>query len=87
MNIGEVKREANSVYICRGPVTYTFLQIDLRLAIDFYGFLISPCEQITVMQWIKRIRRNYSMSKKRNHLIKAIITASRRELPKRLRTH
>lgn len=73
MQIGTIKREGGKVSFCKGGISSPFLQLDLRCALEFYGHLVHNGEEIRASQWIKRIRKNYVKSSKRNHLIRQVV--------------
>ena len=74
--LGQVRRDDDRIEFCRGPLSYSFSLIDLRITMDFYGHLLARFETICVCEWIKRIRKNYAKSKKRDRLIKNLIVLS-----------
>lgn len=83
MKLGFIARHGDSIKMNVSGYLTEFGKIDLRLAFDSYGFLIGRFETISTIEWIKRIRKTYSRSARRNALIKAIIIGSYSKLPKR----
>lgn len=72
-----ITRNNNQIsFMCSGFLS-DFGKIDLRFALDSYGFLIGRFETISPAQFIKRIRAYQSSSVRRNHLIKIILLAAR----------
>lgn len=74
--LGQVRRNDDHIEFCRGPLSYSFSLVDLHMAMNFYGHLLARFETITVLEWIKRIRKSYARSVKRDQLIKNLIVLS-----------
>lgn len=80
MNLGNVKRENSTINLVIGPWRASaFTRLDVRMAIDYYGHLVGRYEEISVGEWIQRIKKAYAKSGKRDSLIKALIVVSRDE--------
>lgn len=72
-----ITRKVDTVEVQCGGWSQPFSKIDLRLPIECYGFLINCHETVTAIQWVRRIRKTYSKSTKRNRLIKTILLRTR----------
>ena len=77
-----ITRHNDSVKYEIGPWTSFFVKTDMLVAFHFYGHLIGRFETLTVSDFIKRIRRTYEKSLKRDHLIATLIIANRTETKK-----